>query len=134
MTASAVKSGIAAWLPGMATVTVLGIPAGAFITALVASALSNTGDKAVPRRSVPSLLRTVLFHACIGGWGAVVLLHIGLFRGDTVAKIGTTVTAAVIALLIPPVRDWFKENGKAAAMDVWEIIKDWLRRMTGGKQ
>lgn len=126
MTVSATKAGLWGWFSGMATVPILGIPAGALVAALVAAALNNTGDRAVPGRSVPRLLQTVVFHAFIGGWVAMAALKLSIFRGHGVQELGATITAALVTLCVP----WIRENAPTMAREAWQ----WLLSRFGGKR
>lgn len=127
MTATAAKAGILGWLSGLATISILGIPAGAFIAALVASALNNTAE-VVPGRSIPQRLGRVLFDALIGGWLAMAVIKLPFFRGYGVVELGATIAAALLTLCVP----WIRENAKGMASDGWGIVRDWLRRKFGG--
>lgn len=127
------KAGIAGWMSGLAAISVLGIPAGAFIAALVASALNNTAE-VVPGRSIPQRLMRVLFDALVGGWIAMALIRLPAFRGYGVQELGATIAAPLVTLLVPAVGAWLKENGKQMANDLWGIVKDWLSRWFGRKE
>ena len=124
----AATAGLSGWIAGMATASVLGIPAGALVAALVAAALNNTADQADPGRSIPARLGAVLFDALIGGWLAMLLIRLPAFRGYGVEELGVTVAAALLTLCVP----WVRVHAPATAGQVRDIAVDWLRRKFGG--
>lgn len=124
---STAKAGVLGWLSGLATISVLGIPAGAFVAALVAAALNNTAE-IVPGRSIPQRLGRVLFDALVGGWLAMLVIKLPAFRGYGVAEVGATIAAALLTLCVP----WLRDNAKQMASDAWGVMRDWMRRKFGG--
>lgn len=127
VTVTTAKAGLAGWLSGLAAISVLGIPAGAFIAALVASALNNTAE-VVPGRSVPQRLGRVLFDALAGGWLAMLVIKLPAFKGYGVAEVGATIAAALLTLCVP----WLRENSKNMASEAWGVVRSWFTRKIGG--
>ena len=125
MTVSAAKAGVLGWLSGIATISVLGIPAGAFVAALVASALNNTAE-IVPGTRIAQRLGRVVFDALVGGWLAMLVIKLPAFKGYGVAELGATIAASLLTLCVP----WIRENAKGMASDAWRYVRN---RWLGGK-
>lgn len=128
-----IEAGFSGLISGAALVPIMGIPAGAFITALVASALNNTNEE-IAGRAVPGRLKLVLFDALIGGWVAMGLVKLPAFKDYGVAELGITIASALVTLMVPPVREWLKENWKKMAGETWGIFRDWLKSRFGGSK
>lgn len=128
-----VDAGFSGWVSGVALVPILGIPAGAFIAALVASALNNTNEE-IAGRAVPGRLKVVLFDALVGGWIAMGLVKLPAFKDYGVAELGVTIAAALVTLCVPSVREWLRDNWKVMAGETWGIFRDWLKSRFGGSK